>query len=397
MKNNKNAPKSSVFSSIKIFPYLFLLCVSLSVNFAHAAWHTVTTSAPSSANSGSAFNVAANHGHTAGSCGNWLDVRTYGGCSGLCDSDRGCSGNGSCIATVTMSPTNITECRVQYRSGATAYSARETNQYTKHNQIATITGAPASSFTNAANVTLGYTALTHSGIDVKAVAGNTVSGWSNSGSTSSCTVNGSGVVTIGATDGTCRITVTLSGNTNIAATTGVVQWNVIKVSQSINITVAAPASRAYLGTFSVTANSTSGLAVSIASSGGCSGSGTGTATITMNSGTTACTVTYTQAGNSTYYAAPTLSSITTASRLAQTINVTTAPASAALGLSFNVASNATSGLPVAITVSSAGLCSVTSGGSDTAIITANSRIPAPLILTSPVMPTIMQRRRLPGQ
>ncbi len=103
----------------------------------------------------------------------------------------------------------------------------------------------------------------------------------------------------------------------------------VMANQSINITTAAPASAVYGSSFNVAASATSGLGVSILASGGCSGAGVNTASITMVSGTTACVVTYTQPGNSSYYPAPTLSSSTSAQK--KTASVTPAAKSKIYG------------------------------------------------------------------
>ena len=62
--------------------------------------------------------------------------------------------------------------------------------------------------------------------------------------------------------------------------------------QTITVQTHAPASAAYNGTFGVAAIASSGLAVAITTTDGCSGSGSGSATITMTSATTNCVVHY---------------------------------------------------------------------------------------------------------
>ncbi len=94
---------------------------------------------------------------------------------------------------------------------------------------------------------------------------------------------------------------------------------VTMAEQSINISKAAPASATYGSTFDVAATATSGLAVSILASGGCSGVGLGSATITMISGTTSCSISYAQPGNSSYNPAPTINSSTVALKKAASV------------------------------------------------------------------------------
>ena len=73
------------------------------------------------------------------------------------------------------------------------------------------------------------------------------------------------------------------------------------LDQTISVTTHAPGSASNGTSFNVVANSSSGLLVTITTTGVCSGGDTdGTATITMTSGTGTCTVHYNQAGNGTY-------------------------------------------------------------------------------------------------
>jgi hypothetical protein len=88
-------------------------------------------------------------------------------------------------------------------------------------------------------------------------------------------------------------------------------------------------------TFTVAATASSGLPVTVGASGACSLSG---ATVTMTSGTGTCTVTFSQAGNPNYVAAPQVAPTTTAQKASQAITVTQgAPATAAANTSFPVA------------------------------------------------------------
>jgi hypothetical protein len=138
---------------------------------------------------------------------------------------------------------------------------------------------------------------------------------------------------------------------------------VAAASQSITVDTAAPASAVFGATFNVAAHASSGLPVTVATSGGCSGGGASPQTITMTSGTTACTVTYSQAGNSSYTAATTQMNTTTATKADQAITVTAhAPAAAANGASFLVSATAPGGL---VTITGTGGCSGNSTASAT--------------------------------
>ncbi len=166
------------------------------------------------------------------------------------------------------------------------------------------------------------------------------------------TVNGSTLTVTGA--GTIVVEADQAGNCVTAAATPVQDSIVVNpASQSITVTIPAPASKAYGGQFTVAATATSGLPVSYSSAGGCTNSG---ATFTMTSGTDACTVYFDQAGNANYNAATEVTETVTATKASQTITVTIpAPASAAYGSQFTVAATASSGLTV--TYGSAGGCS----------------------------------------
>ncbi|MBI5634839.1 MAG: Ig-like domain repeat protein [Nitrospirae bacterium] len=78
-----------------------------------------------------------------------------------------------------------------------------------------------------------------------------------------------------------------------------------RLNQTITVTTNPPASAVYNSSFTVTATGGgSGLPVVISGTDGCSGTGNNSATITMTSGTTACVVRYSQAGNFDYNPAP---------------------------------------------------------------------------------------------
>ncbi|MBL8103687.1 MAG: sortase, partial [Anaerolineales bacterium] len=74
-------------------------------------------------------------------------------------------------------------------------------------------------------------------------------------------------------------------------------------SQTINVTTSAPASAANGTSFNVAATSSSGLAVTITTSGDCSGGGTDSAVITITNTPGTCTVHYNQAGDANFSAA----------------------------------------------------------------------------------------------
>jgi len=313
----------------------------------------VTTAAPASAAYNSTFNVAA-----TASSGLAVAITTSGACSGA----------GSGTATITMTA-GTGSCTVYYnQAGNNTYSAapQVTNTTTATQASQTITVTTAAPASAADNSTFSVAATAGSGLTVSIAASGACTG---SGT-------GSATVTMTAATGTCTVTYTQAGNSTYAAAPTVTSMTTATAatltSQTIVVTTAAPASAADNSTFPVAAAASSGLTVSIAASGACTGSGTGSATITMTAATGTCTVTYTQAGNSTYAAAPTVTSMTTATAAtltSQTIVVTTAaPASAADNSTFPVAATASSGLTVSIAAS--GACTGSGTSSATIVMTA---------------------------
>lgn len=99
-------------------------------------------------------------------------------------------------------------------------------------------------------------------------------------------------------------------------------------SQTISVTNAPPPSAAYGSSFTVAATASSNLAVAITTSGSCSGSGNNSASISMISGTGTCSVIFSQAGDSSYSAAPTITDPASATQGTTSISVTSvSPAS----------------------------------------------------------------------
>ena len=75
---------------------------------------------------------------------------------------------------------------------------------------------------------------------------------------------------------------------------------ILQASQAITVTREPLASAYYSNSFPVAATASSGLVVSINSSGSCSGSGGGAASITMTAGSGTCTITFDQNGDANY-------------------------------------------------------------------------------------------------
>ena len=172
--------------------------------------------------------------------------------------------------------------------------------------------------------------------------------------------------------GTYDITATLNDptnklpNYNVTLNTGTL--TVTTSNQTITVTTSAPTSAAMNSSFTVAATASSGLPVTYSATGSCTNVG---ATFTMNSATGICRVHYNQAGNGNYDPAPEVIESVNATANSQTITVTVhAPSLSSMGSKFDVAATASSGLPVAITVS--GGCSSVDHGDGTATITITS-------------------------
>lgn len=93
-----------------------------------------------------------------------------------------------------------------------------------------------------------------------------------------------------------------------------VTWS--QTAQTINVGTPAPASATYGDTFTVAATATSGLPVTVTTTGGCTNVGN---LVTMTSGSTSCVVHYNQAGDSSYSAATEVTNTVTALPKALTV------------------------------------------------------------------------------
>ncbi|NUT55118.1 MAG: hypothetical protein HOQ03_03935 [Thermoleophilia bacterium] len=183
-------------------------------------------------------------------------------------------------------------------------------------------------------------------------------------STGVCTVTGSAVVFQG--EGTCIVNAHQAGDDDYLAAPVVNQaFPVDRAPQAVNF-VSAPPSTAVAGAtaYTVAVAATSGLPVSLSvaqsSASVCAIDG---ATVTALAAGT-CTIEANQPGDTAYHpAAQVQQSFSVGSpapsQSDQTINFTsTPPASATIGGSYTVAATASSGLPVAFSSATAGVCTV---------------------------------------
>jgi len=206
----------------------------------------------------------------------------------------------------------------------------------------------------------------------------------------SCTDGGSGVVlcgpsgsaTLSATGSTGTLTSSVDGSVGTHTFTitaqdavgnqsapSAVSYTVAQAVPTVSFT-GAPASAAYLSTFTVTATTNASTTAVITASGACSIAGN---VVTMNSGTGICSLTATWAADSNYLAA-TASQSTSATKIQPTVTFTGAPASAPYLSTFNVAT--TTNASTTATIAAAGACTITANsvrmnsGSGVCLLTA---------------------------
>src|SRR5579862_1003591 len=220
-------------------------------------------------------------------------------------------------------------------------------------------------------------------VTATATSGLAVSFSIAAGSASVCSISAATVSFTGA--GTCTVNADQAGNASFAAATRVQQSFTVstpsKSSQTITFTSTAPSPAAVGGSpYTVTANASSGLAVSFSiaagSAGVCSISGSTVSFIAAGT----CVVDADQAGNASYQAAPQVQQSFAVGLQTQTIAFTsTAPGSAGVGgPAYTVAATASSGLAVTFSIApgSAGVCSiagttVSMTGIGTCVVNAN--------------------------
>jgi hypothetical protein len=316
---------------------------------------TVTQGAPATGVYGSTFTVSA----TASS---GLPVTI--GASGAGTLSSG--GNGS--ATVQITSGSGAAAVAFSQAGNANYNpatvVEEDVSAQKANQVITVTQAAPAGALYGASFSVAATASSGLPVTIAASGAGTVS----SGGSASATVQ----MTSGT--GATAVTFSQSGNANFNPAT-VVEEDVTaqKANQVITVTKPAPVSAVYGASFGVAATASSGLPVAIAAggSGTVSSGGSASATVQMTSGTGPAAVTFSQSGNANYNAATVVEEDVTAQKASQVITVTqAAPASAVYGTSFGVAATASSGLPVTINASGAGI--VSSGGSGSATVQMTS-------------------------
>jgi hypothetical protein len=192
-------------------------------------------------------------------------------------------------------------------------SATITHVVTKADQTLTF-GALASKTYGDADFTVSATAS--SGLTATFAAGGT------------CTVTGSTVHIVGA--GSCTITASQAGDGNYNAAADVVQsFDIAKANQAI--TFGALGGKTYGDPdFTISANASSGLAVTFAAAGDCTDSGTTVHILAAGS----CTITASQPGNANYNPAPDVPQTLSIAKKALTITAKAATKSYGQTLTF---------------------------------------------------------------
>ena len=287
----------------------------------------VTTHAPASAAFNTSFSVAA----TGGGSANAVTFSSSGSCSNTGATFTMTSGTDTCTVKYDQAGDSNYSAAPQVTESTTAQKADQTINVTTH--------APASA---AYNSSFGVAATAR---------GGSVS-FSSSGSCS----NTGATFTISSSSGSCSVTYNQAGGANYNAAPQVTESvSATKANQTIIVTLHAPGAAVFGGSFSVAASGGgSGNAVTFSSGGSCSNSGD---TFTMTSGTGTCTVSYDQAGDANYNAAPQVTESVTAQKANQTITFAPLPDRTYGGPDFTVSATATSGL--AVSFGATGQCTVT--------------------------------------
>jgi len=175
-----------------------------------------------------------------------------------------------------------------------------------------------------------------------------------SNSLSVCTLSGYTATLLA--PGICSITATQPGNSKYAAATSVTStFSVVQLAQTITFPAISPQTSGT--TVSVAPTASSGLPVTVTSNSTtvCTVSGYTVSLLAPGN----CSLTASQAGNTTYSAAKSVTNTFAVSQLAQTITFNTI-ATQNVGASFTLIATSTSNLPVSFsTTSASNVCTVT--------------------------------------
>ncbi|MGB8590023.1 MAG: choice-of-anchor D domain-containing protein [Candidatus Acidiferrales bacterium] len=329
---------------------------------------TITVSNSTNAGTGTAEGVTINDPLPAGTGVDWTISPAY-------------TGQGTCTITGAVG-TQVLSCSIGNLApaiGASVHVSSGTSGNATLANTATVTSTNNATLTSSATITVGGGATTFTGLTASqsipyGTGSVTLGGIISNGSTYpvggtvsisidsiavSATVGTGGVFSapfstaaIPASSTPYVITYSFAGETNFPAVTDTsTTLTVTPASQTI--TFPAVASTAiYNSSFGVSATASSGLLVTITPSGVCSLS---SGTVTMTSGTGTCMLTASQAGNTDYSAAGSISQTVTAQKASSTTTITS-----------NTPSTSTAGNPVSVGFLVAG------GGTPTGSVTVTA-------------------------
>jgi hypothetical protein len=175
----------------------------------------------------------------------------------------------------------------------------------------------------------------------------------------SCSVvdNGNGTATYTVTSGagTCKVIANQAGNSNYSVAAQVTETvSVTPASQTIDVTVPAPASAVNKSSFTIVANASSGLPITYTSSGACTNVH-GTYTMDSSRIGAVCTVSLYAPTSANYLSATLNEATSVAAPIAPTVSLT-APADAQYGSTFSV--TATTNASTTAVITATGSCTV---------------------------------------
>jgi len=292
---------------------------------------TFTTNAPASAVYNSNFTVAA----TGGASGNAVTFTSGGSCGNVGATYTMTSGTGTCTVIANQAGNSNYAAAPQVTQSVTATKA---TQSIAVSQAAPATAADNSSFTVAASAS--------SGLAV------------SFGSSGAC-INVLGTYTMDSTKvgAACTVTMSQGGNGNYAAASNVTETTTVAkpIPPTVSFT-GAPASAYYLSTFTVAATTNASTSPVITATGACTINPT-TLIVTMSSGTGKCNLTAAWAADNVYVAAS-LKQTTTAAKIAPTVTLTGAPASAPYQSTYQLAATTNASTTPVITAAPASVCTI---------------------------------------
>ncbi len=345
--------------------------VSQTVNQATNAV-TFTTPAPSSAEYGSSFTVAAS--------GLGTGAITYTSDGVVCTNSGATytmiQGSGTCTVTASQAADN--------NYAAASNSASVTAEPAVGSVSVTLTsGSNPSIYGGSVTFTATVTS------DTGAVKGRRTTkrprdlngsvSWSGNTGCSASSVSGNPPQTATCTTsilggGTDTVTATYTANdSNHTTGSGSINQSVNPVSQTITVSTSAPSTAIDNSSFTIVASASSGLPVSFASSGSCTNSG-GTYTITAGSRAgSICYETVSQAGNNNYTAANAVTEDTTvAGQTTPTVSFTgPSPSKAVYGTTFQVTASSVNDTSVPVITTSTGTaCQIAGSTTNGTTVTA---------------------------